>query len=115
MREDCFAPIFQSLGLDRHDSKICRPDYNGLPSLSALVDVAVPESLKSCPGDNQNGGPKNSERPAVAISSSPAESAANSLLDARMNKKRQMRWSPIDAYRGLAGPSRHRGRSSQAG
>lgn len=33
------------------------------------------------------------------ISSSPAESAANSLVNARMNKKRQMRWSPIGAHR----------------
>jgi len=35
------------------------------------------------------------------ISSSPAESAANSLVNARMNKKRQMRWSPIGAHRVL--------------
>lgn len=35
------------------------------------------------------------------ISSSPAESAANGLVNARMNKKRQMRWSPIGAHRGL--------------
>jgi len=35
------------------------------------------------------------------ISSSPAESAANSLVNARMNKKRQMRWSPIGANRVL--------------
>ncbi|MCC0013962.1 MAG: ISKra4 family transposase, partial [Rhodobiaceae bacterium] len=35
------------------------------------------------------------------ISSSPAESAANSLVNARMNKKRQMRWSPVGAHRGL--------------
>jgi hypothetical protein len=31
------------------------------------------------------------------ILSSPAESAANSLVNARMNKKRQMRWSQVDA------------------
>jgi hypothetical protein len=35
------------------------------------------------------------------IASSPAESAANSLVNARMNKKRQMRWSPIGAHRVL--------------
>ena len=35
------------------------------------------------------------------ISSCPAESAANSLVNARMNKKRQMRWSPIGAHRVL--------------
>ncbi len=35
------------------------------------------------------------------ISSSPAESAANSLVNARMNKKRQMRWSPAGAHRVL--------------
>lgn len=35
------------------------------------------------------------------ISSSPAESAANSLVNARMNKKRQMRWSPVGAHRVL--------------
>ncbi|NKJ40154.1 hypothetical protein FHT28_006916 [Rhizobium sp. SG570] len=35
------------------------------------------------------------------ISSSPAESAANSLVNARMNKKRQMRWSPIGTHRVL--------------
>ncbi len=35
------------------------------------------------------------------ISSSPAESAANSLVNARMNKKRQMRWTPIGAHRVL--------------
>lgn len=35
------------------------------------------------------------------ISSSPAESAANSLVNARMNKKRQMRWSPAGAHRML--------------
>lgn len=35
------------------------------------------------------------------ISSSPAESAANSLVNARMNKKRQMRWSPLGAHRVL--------------
>lgn len=35
------------------------------------------------------------------ISSSPAESAANSLVNARMNKKRQMRWSPVGAQRVL--------------
>ncbi|TWG94231.1 uncharacterized protein DUF1419 [Mesorhizobium sp. J18] len=35
------------------------------------------------------------------ISSSPAESAANSLVNARMNKKRQMRWSPVAAHRVL--------------
>lgn len=35
------------------------------------------------------------------ISSAPAESAANSLVNARMNKKRQMRWSPIGAHRVL--------------
>ncbi len=33
------------------------------------------------------------------ISSSPAESAANSLVNARMNKKRQMRWTPAGAHR----------------
>ncbi|MGX5845110.1 ISKra4 family transposase, partial [Mesorhizobium sp. ArgA1] len=32
---------------------------------------------------------------------SPAESAANSLVNARMNKKRQMRWSPMGAHRVL--------------
>jgi hypothetical protein len=37
----------------------------------------------------------------LPISSSPAESAANSLVNARMNKKRQMRWSPIGAHRVL--------------
>lgn len=31
----------------------------------------------------------------------PAESAAKSLVNARMNKKRQMRWSPIGAHRVL--------------
>jgi hypothetical protein len=36
----------------------------------------------------------------LPISSSPAESAANSLVNARMNK-RQMRWSPIAAHRVL--------------
>lgn len=35
------------------------------------------------------------------ISSSPAESDANSLVNARMNKKRQMRWSPAGAHRVL--------------
>lgn len=35
------------------------------------------------------------------ISSSPAKSAANSLVNARMNKKRQMRWSPLGAHRVL--------------
>ncbi len=35
------------------------------------------------------------------ISSSPAESAANSLVNARMNKRRQMRWSPAGAHRVL--------------
>ena len=35
------------------------------------------------------------------ISRSPAESAANSLVNARMNKKRQMRWSPAGAHRVL--------------
>lgn len=35
------------------------------------------------------------------ISSSPAESAANSPVNARMNKKRQMRWPPIGAHRVL--------------
>jgi len=35
------------------------------------------------------------------ISSAPAESAANSLVNARMNKKRQMRWSPVSAHRVL--------------
>lgn len=35
------------------------------------------------------------------ISSCPAESAANSLVNARMNKKRQMRWSPAGAHRVL--------------
>nr|WP_210328950.1 ISKra4 family transposase [Mesorhizobium amorphae] len=35
------------------------------------------------------------------ISSAPAESAANSLVNARMNKKRQMRWSPAGAHRVL--------------
>jgi hypothetical protein len=35
------------------------------------------------------------------ISSSPAESAANSLVNARMNKKRQMRWSLAGAHRVL--------------
>ncbi|OCP19364.1 hypothetical protein BC361_31030 [Ensifer sp. LC54] len=33
------------------------------------------------------------------ISSSQAESAANSLVNARMNKKRQMRWSPAGAHK----------------
>ena len=37
----------------------------------------------------------------LPISSSPGESAANSLVNARMNKKRQMRWSPIGAHRVL--------------
>ncbi|NKJ40411.1 hypothetical protein FHT28_007178 [Rhizobium sp. SG570] len=37
----------------------------------------------------------------LAISSAPAESAAKSLVNARMNKKRQMRWSPIGAHRVL--------------
>lgn len=40
-------------------------------------------------------------RSGQAISSSPAESAANSLVNARMNKKRQMRWSPAGAHRVL--------------
>src|SRR5690606_29278959 len=31
--------------------------------------------------------------------SSPAECAANSLVNARMNKKRQMRWSPVIPHR----------------
>lgn len=35
------------------------------------------------------------------IASSPVESAANSLVNARMNKKRQMRWSPAGAHRVL--------------
>ena len=35
----------------------------------------------------------------LRISSSPAESAANSLVNACMNKKHQMRRSPIDAHR----------------
>lgn len=37
----------------------------------------------------------------LPISSSPAESAANSLVNVRMNKKRQMRWTPIGAHRVL--------------
>jgi hypothetical protein len=37
------------------------------------------------------------------ISSSPAQSAANSLVNARMNKKRQMRWSPTGPLPGLIG------------
>lgn len=37
----------------------------------------------------------------LPISSSPAESAAISLVNACMNKKRQMRWSPIGAHRVL--------------
>ncbi len=35
------------------------------------------------------------------LSSSPAESAANSLVNARMNKKRQLCWTPIGAHRVL--------------
>jgi hypothetical protein len=35
------------------------------------------------------------------ISSSRAESTVNSLVNARMNKRRQMRWSPMGAHRVL--------------
>ena len=37
----------------------------------------------------------------IAISSSRAESTVNALVNARMNKRRQMRWSPIGAHRVL--------------
>jgi hypothetical protein len=37
----------------------------------------------------------------VVVSSSPAESAVNALINARMNKRRQMRWSPLGAHRVL--------------
>ncbi|AFL55152.1 hypothetical protein SFHH103_psfHH103d_74 (plasmid) [Sinorhizobium fredii HH103] len=54
------------------------------------------------------------------ISSSPAESAANSLVNACMNKKRQMRWTrsgkcvgPDRRSSGSSSPSRRRGRPSQ--
>ncbi|TWB48998.1 hypothetical protein FBZ98_10731 [Rhizobium sp. ERR 922] len=42
-----------------------------------------------------------SARSGVPISSSPTESVANSLLNARMNKQRKKRWSPIGAHRVL--------------
>jgi len=35
------------------------------------------------------------------ISSSRAESTVNQLVNARMNKRRQMRWSPVGAHRML--------------
>jgi HEAT repeat protein len=35
----------------------------------------------------------------IAISSSRAESAASALVNARMNERRQMRWSPLGAHR----------------
>ena len=37
----------------------------------------------------------------LPISSPSAESAANSFVNTRMNKRRQMRWSPIGAHRVL--------------
>jgi hypothetical protein len=40
-----------------------------------------------------------------SILCSPAESATNSLVNVRMNKKRQMRWSPIVTHRAFrSGP-----------
>ncbi len=40
-------------------------------------------------------------RAGLPISSSRAESVVNSLVNARMNKRRQMRWAPQGAHRVL--------------
>jgi hypothetical protein len=37
----------------------------------------------------------------LPVSSSRAESSANALVNRRVNKRRQMRWSPQGAQRGL--------------
>jgi hypothetical protein len=52
---------------------------------------------------NQSAMPNYAERPCAGlpVSSSRAESTANFLVNRRMNKRRQMRWSPIGAQRVL--------------
>ncbi len=52
---------------------------------------------------NQRSMPNYAERSrkGLSVSSSRAESTANALVNRRMNKRRQMRWSPSGAQRVL--------------
>jgi UDP-N-acetylmuramate-alanine ligase len=71
------------------------------PKVARLVELC--EALRGYMDNNQAslidyGQRHRAGRP---ISSSRAESTVNQLVNARMNKRRQMRWSPVGAHRML--------------